>query len=502
MDSGYEEYDDDENEHVDMDMEEDNYEPSDLSQHVLLSYLTTNPKLWIKCAPIIKPKYFDKEFQETVTFVNEFLKKYKRMPSKMIIKSETGVMFDTPDDSDDEQIYNFICDKTEEFCRVEAMKEVMFEIADTVTKDKSKRVAMHFLRKFKDVNDISLNRDLGDEFFKSVEHYLRDKDNNVLVPTGLPNVDLMLNGGVTLPSVNIASANSGQGKSVWLQNMAVNAAKRGENVVYYTMELTPKEISKRFAAMISGYDINLLYRFSDDAITTVRAKREKDSYGSIRIKSFPMTGTTMADIISHYNDLVASEGKKYSMVLIDYFDLMESSSPVKVGDIAARDKNIISEMHDFAYENLLVIWTAAQVLKSFRDEAKASQSGVAGGGAKVDGSDNTIQFKSSDADKVNNIFWLFFVKARTSNSTGRSVPIYWNPDTLVMEDGPEELFQESNPVMAQIKENKKKQSKVADDPIAKEMKYEEPERKEEPVGKAKAANEILNNLRKRVQQRV
>jgi len=56
------------------------------------------------------------------------------------------------------------------------------------------------------------------------------------------------------------SALSGMGKSVALQNLAVNYVNQGMNVVYITLELSPELVAKRVDAMMTGVPNASIFR--------------------------------------------------------------------------------------------------------------------------------------------------------------------------------------------------------------------------------------------------
>ena len=93
---------------------------------------------------------------------------------------------------------------------------------------------------------------------------------------------------------DISSHNSGAGKSLFLQNLGVNWAMAGLNVVYLSLELSEKLCAMRIDAMHTGYETREVMRNIEDVHMKIRASQQK-SQGSLRIKQMP-NGCTTNDI--------------------------------------------------------------------------------------------------------------------------------------------------------------------------------------------------------------
>lgn len=420
------------------------YESVDIEEHMLLSYLTSNPYLWTKVTPILKKEYFDPEHQPVVKFLTEFQKKYKKLPSKRIIHAQTGIVLDTPEDADDPKIVDFICDKTEEFCRYNAMRQFLVKSADQIKDDASRDTVFRLYREAGDITRISLHRDLGFEVHESTRSVLEHAKDDIKNPTGMTHYDILLDGGVARPSVNLVSASSGQGKSVWLMNMAAKAAKRGEHVVYYTLELSAEQCQQRFAAILSGTDIKAVFSRLDRIDFELQSRRRKNTTGCIWVKRFPMKGTTIADIEAHYAELQEMSGLNWTFVCIDYMDVMSSVEKIHVENIHMKDKMLIQEINDFTHNNHLIMWTASQQTKGAIDEEAPRSGSLAGGNDKLNGADNLLTLKATEQEYQEGMTFGYIQKARSARAFGKKFPILWDANTLIMSDAPDELFLKTN----------------------------------------------------------
>jgi hypothetical protein len=430
--------------------EEEAFEPSNYSQFMLIEYIASNPELWVMSAPIIKAEYFDPENRPTIKFIQKYWSDHSALPSKQVIRGATGVKLSTPDDAMEDHLVEHMSGVIETFCRSEALHIKLNEAADALAQHNHRLPADVINAVYKDMEEITritLSRDLGFEVHESGNRILTKAKDNVGISTGLKLLDRALDDGVTRPSFNIVSGASGDGKSIWLQNMAANYSNMGHNVLFYTLELEPEIIEQRFAAIIGGVDIRTV--FGDIGLASRRLKMAGKGKGKIFVKKFPMTGTTMADIAAHYNDITLKEGIKFGVVCIDYIDVLNPIENVDKGNIHLKDKYVSLEMNDFFHLNNIIGWSASQQIKGAQDEKGARQSGVSGGTDKVNTADNLFILKRTDENRAEQLLWIHIKKARSSGGINAQIPIHWDdPGTLRQSDGDIDLFEEANPFLA------------------------------------------------------
>lgn len=456
---------------------DDDYDPDhesvigdDATQHMLLSYLNSNQALFIRCSPILKEEYFDDEFQSVVTLMKEYERVNQVMPNPLVVRADTGVDLAEPDDASHPTVEDAIAVRVEEFCRFAAADLVLSEAYETIHNgDKSRSTMSHFVSEMERVTSISVNQDMGLEYHTDMAKALEEAERTDALPTGFAFLDLALNGGVTQPSFNLVSAASGGGKSIYLQNQAINYIRQGHNVVYVSLELSEAMIMKRFAAIGNDTDINSLYHYRDQVVMKTRSAAKRE--GRLKVKKFKISGTTVADIRAFVNELISDTGEEWNHIMIDYMDLMSPVTPgIRADNIHLKDKAISEELYDWAHDKIgaKIIWSASQQVKGAKDEKDARQSGVAGGTGKVNTSDNLLILKRSREDIQDERCWGFIEKGR-NGGTGMRIPFQWDTETQRMTNPEdlEDLFVEANiPGGDEQKEEQKKKTKLSVDPIA------------------------------------
>lgn len=76
------------------------------------------------------------------------------------------------------------------------------------------------------------------------------------VATKLVDVDRTLKGGLRPGSLNLVAGRPGQGKTSWMQTVALTAAEQGKRVGYFSLEMGKDEMVARLLSASSGLDAN------------------------------------------------------------------------------------------------------------------------------------------------------------------------------------------------------------------------------------------------------
>lgn len=443
------------------------------TEHMLLSYLAANRDLWIRCAGVLKPEYFSPEMKPVIDMMRDYEKKTQTLPSPLVIRADTGVLLDTPTDNNHEGVIDDIANRVEEFCRFRAAGDFLLESATIMQEDRSRSTMQFLVEEMARIASISVQQDLGYEVHADAAELLKRAQESDALPIGYHFLDEALNGGVTKPSYNLISASSGQGKSIFLQNTAINYARQGHNVVYISLELPEFMLEKRFAAMMTNTSIHKIYANMDTIL--LHMKRHKNKEGKIQIKRMKMTGTTMADVKAYVNELTSSTKEEWHHIMLDYPDLMSPIQPdIRADNIHLRDQAVSQEIYDWAHErgSNKIIWGASQQTKGAKEEKDARQGAVAGGTGKVNTCDNLVIFKRSLEDQREGRTWAYIEKGR-NGGTGTRVPFRWDTETqrMTTTDEDRELFEKAN--RPPEDGNDKPKSKVSSDPLIRAKQQEE-----------------------------
>ncbi|RMH17998.1 MAG: hypothetical protein D6698_07625 [Gammaproteobacteria bacterium] len=414
-----------------------------IDQYALLCYLRANLGLWNKCYPILRAEYFDGRHRKAFEAIEVFANRYRKMPSALYVAKMAKLQLVVPEDAHDPKMMESVAVDCESFCRRKATEQFLIEVSENLDQVKSRSFVAEMTKKIEKISSISVKVHLGYELGQDMLDIIESGAKFDHQPTGFQFIDEII-GGVTVPSYNIVSAPSGKGKSIFLQNIAINYAEMGHNVVYISLELSEYLVLKRMAAMLAGISIKEVYKNKD----AVREALNRPDMGKIQIKRFPMTGTTPATLSAYLRELEDETGEEWRHVVIDYPDLLYPDQQVPFDNIHVRDKFVSTALYDWAHEEGApkIIWGASQQTKDTEvDSKKAGTSQLAGGADKVRVADVILSARRTEEDMLRHIVWYHVVKGRNGGDDAK-IPLYWDPETLRLSCPPDlrKLFEQQN----------------------------------------------------------
>ncbi len=392
-------------------------------QMMILSHLISDHQLWTRCLPILNEDTFTGDFANAFVSMFEYERSNHALPDKTVVLADSGVALEYVDV--DQNTVGEISKRVEGYVRRKAAEEFLIEAAELIETSRDKNTMNALVKDMEKIASISVDQDLGYEALTDYEELLTVAEKSGAIETGFFLLDEVLGGGVSKPSYNLISAASGEGKSIGLQNIAVNNSRRGEHTVYISLELPEFMVERRILSMATDMNIRTILHERDEL--DKRIDDIIDHAGLIQIKRFPISGTSVADFKSYIDALESKTGIVWDRIVIDYPDLMRPvRSGIKQDNIHLWDKAIAEEIYEWAHDknNPKIIWGASQQVKGAKDEKKARQSGVAGGNSKPNTADNLLIFKRGSGEHKDKT-WCYIEKAR-NGGTGTIVPFMWN----------------------------------------------------------------------------
>lgn len=400
-------------------------------QRLYLEMFLSDAETFIRCQNIFDPENFDQRLRDTAEFITKYVDKYKTMPEAAIVNASCRT--DMNPVTLPKENYDWLMNEFEEFSRHKGLERAIIQSADLLEKGEYGPVE----KLVKDAIQISLNRDMGTDYFEDPRARLTAlKDGNGQISTGWPTVDKKLYGGFNRGELNIFCAGSGGGKSLFLANLGVNWAQQGLNVLYLTFELSEKLVAMRLDSMTTGIPTREIFKSIDDVELKVRMMGKKS--GSMQIKYMP-SGKNCNDIRAYLKEYQVKKGVKPDVLLIDYLDLMMPLSvKVSPSDLFVKDKYVSEEIRNLAMETQCVTVTASQLNRAAVEEIEFDHSHISGGLSKIMTADNVIGIFTSRAMKERGRYQIQFMKTRSSSGVGQKVDLEFNVDTLRISDLGEE----------------------------------------------------------------
>lgn len=397
-------------------------------QRLFVEFLAQDKDLFSRVNGIIDPLYFDRELRKGVEFIQEHAMNYSALPTRDQILATTGLELQELKDVDDRHQKWFI-DEFETFCKHKALESAILESADLLEKGEYGPVE----RKIKEAVGIGLAKHMGTDYWESpAERIERVRNARGGQSTGWRDIDQKLYGGFNRGELNIFAAASGGGKSLFLQNLALNWSIAGLNVVYISLELSEELSSMRLDSMITGMNTKEVFKNVDDVDLKVRMQGKKA--GKLQIVQLP-NGITINAITSYMREYETKNDLKIDAVLIDYLDLMmPAQSKVSPSDLFIKDKFVSEEMRNFAVEHDILFATASQLNRAAVEEVEFDHSHISGGLSKIQTADNVIGIFTSQAMRERGRYQVQFMKTRSSSGVGQKVDLAFDIGGLRIKD--------------------------------------------------------------------
>ena len=461
-------------------------------QLLFLRMMVTNAELYTRVMNIMNPSNFDRKLKPVAEFLVEHSKKYNIMPDPAQVKASTGVEVENISELDDGH-YQWFLDEFEQFTKRQELERAILKSADLLEKGEYGPVE----KLIKDAVQISLQKDMGTDYFADPRARLMAlKSNNGQNSTGWPSMDQKLYGGFNRGELQIFAGGSGSGKSLFMQNLAVNWAQAGLNGVYVTLELSEGLCSMRIDSMMTDTSSREIFKDIDNVEMKVKMLQKKA--GGLRIKYMPAQ-STVNDLRAYCKELQIQTGIKLDFLCVDYLDLlMPVSAKVSPSDLFVKDKYVSEELRNLAKELNVLFVTASQLNRSAVEEIEFDHSHISGGISKINTADNVFGIFTSRSMRERGQYQLQLMKTRSSSGVGQKIELEFNVETLRITDpNPDaNTYKPSQPSPNDIMNKLKPQSTVSEkiDAVTGEI---EPETKKVVAdvqgAKLKA---LLNSLKK------
>jgi len=396
-------------------------------QQLLINYLISDPDLFARCNAILDQNYFDPEVRHSVHFVKEYYDNYRSLPNVDQIRVETGNEFEQKQLTKPEVEYAL--KEVEIYCRNKAIEKAILSSPKLLEKEDFDKILVNM----KDAIAVSINRDIGMDYFANPEERLRRMlQFNSTIPTGYRELDLLLNGGIGRKELLLFMAGSGVGKSIMMSNVAINFLFQKLNVVYITLELAEEVVAKRFDTMITGIGQKDIF----EKMTKVSSDLERlqGQMGKLFIKRMPESTTNANHIRAYLKEFEMVHGFLPDVIVVDYMDLMTSNQKISAENLFVKDKYVAEELRSIGNEYNLLMVSASQMNRGAVGADDVDQSKIAGGISKINTCDNLIAIIQNDAMKAAGEYMLKLVKTRNSGGVGKVIMLRWDPISLRVRD--------------------------------------------------------------------
>ena len=352
---------------------------SDRIERIILRNLFYNEDFTRKALPFIKSEFFTNHNESTLFGeINEFVNKYKNLPTKETILVELNKRKDLKEEElteiksivnklDNQEVeLQWLLDTTEKFCKDRAVHNAVLsgiQILDGKDKKQNPEAIPSILS---EALAVSFDNHVGHDYIEDAESrfdFYHKKEKRFKFDLNYFN--RITKGGVPSKTLNIALAGTGVGKSLFMCHAAANWLTQGKNVLYITLEMAEERIAERVDANLFDVTIDDLHAMPKDMYENKVKKLQNKTLGQLIIKEYPTASAHSGHFRALLNELSLKKTFKPDVVFIDYLNIC-ASSRFKGGNISSYFyiKAIAEELRGLAVEFDMPIFSATQTTRS------------------------------------------------------------------------------------------------------------------------------------------
>ena len=382
-------------------------------------------------------KFFkNKDFKQIIKIIQALYRKNNRRPSH----TELELYLNTPQLKEHYQSSKKITDPltvelsndillsyTERFLQEQAVFNTFLEIVDNKERDIK---SIH--DKFSKACNISITTNVGHNYFKDVEQHITDlTTREEKIKTGWNWLDSRLGGGFLEQgrSMYVFAGPTNVGKSIFLSNIASNAAAEGKNVLVVSLEMSEMIYCKRITSKLTGLPINYLHDHVEELREKVDKFKMTHPRANMIIKEFAPSSITPPQLEGYIKKLINKKFKP-DIIVLDYLNLLASTYG---NNSYERVKSISEQVRAMSYTFECPIITATQVNRTGYGNTTNGPGLEAIGESYGLGatSDVIVSIWRTEEDEEDDALHIGIIKNRFGSNTGSTrVEIDYNTLTL------------------------------------------------------------------------
>lgn len=419
-------------------------------------YYFKNPELSL-VYKIVRDHYIKEKLSEQANITNRQIVEMVRLEDKdktitgEILKSILTTTLDGLDEN------TFIRPKFDIWRLINRAQNVSVNIMDKSRELDNVTDMMELLTTVQYLKDMVATLELSDtgdddlcSDFDDLESHVQD-NSTLKVRSGIEHLDHMLGGGWDVGTLNILMAATNAGKSLWMQNLAVNTANLGYNVLYITLEMSEKKVTKRTGSMRLRIPINQYDNLSQDKDymrnkldNFLKQGQDGDDFfnagggtvkpGKLLTKFYAAGTATYQD----FNRLIHNLKRKYGdihFIVVDYLTLI---APVKgtnlEGNLYMKGKHIAEGLRAIAAEHKAPLLTAIQVSKDAWNTNDITLDKIPESKAIAETADTFFAIIRTELMKAENKYRLKLLKQRDGDFSRSHIMLDLNPVYLTLEN--------------------------------------------------------------------
>lgn len=327
-------------------------------------------------------------------------------------------------DEPDEATRAFLIDHSADWLRRRLSLMVVGEYAETVKAGKLDE-ALSILSQ----GVVELNRSMDGEeifdLFANVPEALDEietmfKDDGTAIPTGIPSVDIIMQGGSRAGELCLFLAPPGKGKSHWLVNCAREAWLNNKNVIYFSFEMSEPRVNARLLSRLAGTSAHELHKDKKLVASAIQKLRAKHGLKStVFVKRYADGGATVSELTAYVKHIEEETDKRIDLIVVDYGDQVAPETKSTRGRVDDQAE-VYKALRSMAIQLGVPVWTASQANRDALRKKVVTIENLADSFDKAKIADFILALCQTSKEKDEDKLRLFTAKVR-NNGDGETI---------------------------------------------------------------------------------
>lgn len=338
-------------------------------EYLLVGLLFTDKEVREKIYPFLVPDIFDGfETKEIIQKILHFVEENDKFPTvpEMKLEIHDKKVFETLQNCMNidvsEYDRDYLLSKVEDFFK---RKMILNELAAaaSVLKEEDLGNLSDTPDKIREKIAFSFNTSVGVDIFsnegeKHLYDYLHNEE--VVVPTGIPYFDKMIEGGFHTQSLSLFLAETNKGKSLIMCSLATNSLLQNKNVLYISLEMSKEKITQRILANIFDKNISSLKHLTRENFSRQYNNIRNKLKGRMIVDDFPPKTFNSNHLRNFLKELKVKKSFIPDILFLDYMGLMSPINNKNSDNSYAEQKRISEELRAVGVEYEFPIVSGAQ----------------------------------------------------------------------------------------------------------------------------------------------
>ena len=234
--------------------------------------------------------------------------------------------------------------------------------------------------------------------------------------------------------------------SMWLHNIAVNAANAGTNVLVITLEMATRKVMRRLGCMRLKINSDEYEEKSKDSVFMKQRLNNLKSQsvvgnlfdsqpGKIFVKKYNTSDCTVTDIDNYIKKFEEVKRIKVGMVIVDYINIMSIEKGFDITNMLyLKGKHLAEGLRRIADKYECAVITATQTDKAVWGASAVKLGDIPESKAVADTADSVFAIIRNPEMKRNNIYRLKILKLRDGEHHEEQVRFDFNTKFLTMDN--------------------------------------------------------------------